>query len=124
MEKLIAQQLILPTIQMDSNASPIPTIAFSGPITKPGLVDSAGNITLGSIITEALVYLYPLAGFILFVFIIASGFQMLTANGDPKKIQSASARLTYAILGFILLVASPWIARIIQVIFSPEQPFF
>ena len=111
---IIAQKLILPGGQGE----------VTGPLNDPKFTNSEGIITLGQIITEALKYIYPIAGFILFVFIIASGFQMLTASGDPKKIESARGRLTYAILGFILLVASPWIARIVELLFSPEQPFF
>ena len=112
MEQKLAQRINIPGISPIDG--PIPT-------TTPGTYKFE---TIGGFITELLKYIYPIAGFILFVFIIASGFQMLTANGDPKKIQGASARLTYAILGFILLVASPWIARIVELLFSPEQPFF
>lgn len=115
MAQQIAQNLNIPGV----------TGTITGPIKNPDLFTGPdGTITLGSIITVLLKYLYPIAGFILFVYIIIAGFQWLSSAGDPKKIESARQRLTYAILGFILLIASPWVARIVQLIFSPNEPFF
>ncbi|MBI2029266.1 hypothetical protein HYT02_02540 [Candidatus Gottesmanbacteria bacterium] len=118
MEKVLSQNLILPTVEHQPGISPAPTIVVSGPLDAVRFPD------LGAVITELLKYLYPIAGIILFVYIIAAGFQWLTASGDPKKIEAARQRLTYAILGFILLIASPWVARIVELIFSPNEPFF
>lgn len=114
MNELIAQQIILP----GTNPTPIQGAI---PTTSPGVYRFT---TLGSIVGELLKYIFPIAGSLMFVFIIIAGFQWITSSGDPKKVESARNRMTYAILGFVLLIASYWLARIVQVILSPNQPFF
>lgn len=96
-----------------------------GPLpTKPGPGGGFRFENIGDILTLALQYLFPLAGIIMFLFIVYGGFQMLTSAGDPKKIEAAQKRITYAIIGFVLLIASYWITKIVEMIFSPNQPFF
>ncbi len=80
--------------------------------------------SLGDIITIALQYLFPIAGLIMFLYIVYGGFQWLTASGDPKKVEAARNRITYAIVGFVLLVAAYWITKIVELILSPNRPFF
>lgn len=117
MVQKLAQQLILPTISGE------PPITFVGPLpTNP-----AGGYrfeSLGGILSLALQYIFPIAGFLLFILIVMGGFSWLTSAGDPKKVEGARNRITSAVIGFVLLVASYWIVRIIQMILSPNQPFF
>lgn len=40
------------------------------------------------------------------IFIIWSGIQIITANGDPEKISGAKKTLTFAIIGFVFIVLS------------------
>ncbi len=56
----------------------------------------------GNVVNVALV----LAGIVLFVMLIAGGFQYITAGGDPKGIEQAKKTLTYAIGGIILVALS------------------
>lgn len=95
---------------------------ITGTITGP--LDPNRFSSLGDIITIALQYLFPIAGLIMFLFIVYGGFQWLTASGDPKKVEAARNRITYAVVGFVLLVAAYWITKIVELILSPNQPFF
>lgn len=113
---LLAQSLQLPGSTPVEIQGAIPTIAGGG--------GGYRFTTLGSIVGELIKYVFPLAGIIMFVFIVIAGFQWLSSAGDPKKLESARNRITYAILGFVLLIASYWIVRIVQLIISPTQPFF
>jgi hypothetical protein len=81
------------------------------PIT-PGT--QADFTDLGSIFTRLLQYLLPLAGLILFAMIIISGFKMLTSAGNPKSIDSAKQRLTWSIVGFLILFVAFWIMRMLE----------
>ncbi len=47
-----------------------------------------------------------LAGVVFFVMLIIGGFGYLTSGGDPEKAKKASATLTWAVAGLILLIAS------------------
>ncbi len=122
MDKHLAQVIRLPTI-VDSSGIPLPTVEFTGPLpTKAGGGFRFDNI--GDVISIALTYLYPLAGFLLFILLVIGGLQWLTASGDPKKIEGARNRVTYALLGFILLIVAFWVTKIVNAILSPGQPFF
>lgn len=123
MEQKFAQILKLPTII--TSQGPQPTIEFQGPL--PTSTVNAGRLrfeSLGDIITIALQYLFPIAGLLLFLFLVFGGFQLLTSSGDPKKVEAGRNRITYAVMGFVLLVASYWIVKIVELIISPNQPFF
>lgn len=120
MDKL-AQKIVLPTI------SGQPPISFEGPFpTLPGAA-GRGKIrfeSLGDVVSLLLQYLFPLAGFLLFILIVIGGFSWLTSAGDPKKVEAARNRITKAVVGFVLLFVSYWLVRILQMILSPNQPFF
>lgn len=74
--------------------------------------------TPGGIISEVLKYAFPLAGMILFIMILFGGFQMLTGASTSKSVEEGKKKITAAILGFLLLFASYWIAQLIEIIFS------
>ncbi len=58
------------------------------------------------------------AGIILLVLIIAGGFMMISSagSGDQKKAASASAMITDAAIGFLVIFLSYFIIQIIEVI--------
>lgn len=58
--------------------------------------------------------LIRLTGILAFITLIISGFQYLTAGGDPKKAQSARDTITYAILGLVLVILAYFILRFIS----------
>lgn len=55
-----------------------------------------------NVVTAAFLF----AGIIALIFIILSGIKFLTSGGDPKQLEGARNTLTYAILGFILILLS------------------
>jgi len=62
-------------------------------------------------------FLFPIAGMILFVMLIWGGFETLLGATGSKK-DAGKQRATTAVLGFILLFASYWIAQLVQAIFG------
>lgn len=56
-----------------------------------------------------------IAGGIAFLLILMAGFQIMTARGDPKRIQAGQELLTSAIAGIVLLIFSVFILRVIGV---------
>ncbi len=55
-----------------------------------------------------------LAGLTLFVMLLVGGINYLTAGGDPEKAKKAQGTLTWAITGFVLLIASWFILNLIS----------
>ena len=68
---------------------------------------------IGTIISAILPYLFPLAGLLLFLYLVFAGFQFLTSGGDPKKVEQAKQRLTNGIIGFLIVFISYWLVQII-----------
>ena len=74
--------------------------------------------TPGGIISRILDFAFPLAGMVLFVMIVVGGFQMIMGGGEQKALEAGRQRVTTAIVGFILLFASYWIAQLLEQLFN------
>jgi hypothetical protein len=70
------------------------------------------------IVSRVLDFAFPLAGIILFVMIVIGGFQMVMGAGEQKAMESGRQRVTYAIIGFILLFSVYWIAQILETLLN------
>ena len=76
----------------------------------------SSNLSISDIINALLVYIFPVVGLLLLIFIVIGGFLFLTSGGDPKKIQSAKAVLTTSFLLFIIVFSAFWITQIVGMI--------
>lgn len=74
--------------------------------------------TPGGIISRALQFIFPIAGLALFVMIVAGGLQILAGASNKKNYESGKQRVTMAVVGFLILFASYWIAQILETIFG------
>lgn len=74
--------------------------------------------TPGALISIILKNVYILAGILLLFLIIAGGVSIISGAGgnDPKKTASGKHTITNAIIGFLIIFASYWIIRIIEII--------
>ncbi len=78
-----------------------------------GKFDSA-TTSLGDIISEFLKYLFPLAGLVLFLYLIWGGFSFLTSGGDPKAMEQARGKVTNAVIGFVIIFLAYWLVQILE----------
>lgn len=77
------------------------------------LSDTLAGGTLGDVISSAMVYVFPIAGFILLLYLILAGYQYLTSMGDPKAIQRSRSNMTWAIIGFIVIFSAYWVVQFV-----------
>jgi hypothetical protein len=56
-----------------------------------------------------------IGGGIAFILIIISGFMIMTASGNPEKLQAGKELMTSAIMGLIMLIFSVFLLKIIGV---------
>jgi hypothetical protein len=77
--------------------------------------------TLADVINLAISFLFPLAGVILLFILIWGGYDFLLSQGDSDKISSARAKITAGIVGFVLLVISYLLVRILTFIFGLDD---
>ncbi len=101
----------------------LPALAFaqdtcSGLICNPighlKTSDGESVTTIVDFIDLALQFMIMLAIPIVAIFIIWSGYNFATAQGDPKKLEKARKSITYIIIGFVVLLLSKGIQMTIQ----------
>ncbi len=90
---------------------------IQGPLDKS--VDS-----LGKIITKTLGFIMPMAGIVLLFVLISGGYDYMTSQGNADKVKSAQAKITSGIIGFILLIVSFLVVRVIAMIFGLSGGIF
>ena len=75
-------------------------------ITAPGqaVADVATLAGLEAIFNNVVAVSLGLAGIVFFIMLIASAFTLMTAGGEPPKIQAARKSLTVALVGFVLVL--------------------
>ncbi len=91
------------------------------PPTGAPLADNA-FVTIGDVISRVMVFVFPIAGIILFIVIVAAGFEYMNSAGESAKIESAWKKITYSLIGFGLLLVSFFIVRTVAMILGLESP--
>jgi hypothetical protein len=76
--------------------------------------NSGNNLT--DIINALIPYIFVFAGLILLVFLIMGGFQLMTCGGDPKATASAKAKITNALVGFLIVFVAYWVTQLMVAI--------
>ncbi len=81
---------------------------------NPGSAPSSQNLNITQIINIVLNFIWPLfVGFAVLMFIVA-GFQFLTAQGDPSKVDQARMSVLWGVVGVVVGVIAfsiPFIVR-------------
>jgi hypothetical protein len=95
----------------------------TNPIGQGGCANSELYTAIGcisvaserSLIGYVLTWAIGIAGGIAFLLVVFAGFQIITSQGDPKRLQAGKELLTSAIVGLLLLILSVFVLRIIGV---------
>jgi hypothetical protein len=69
--------------------------------------------TLGAIVTALLPYVFIAAGLLLLFNLILGGFGVLSSGGNPKNIEAGKSRITYALIGFVVVFFAYWLIQIV-----------
>jgi hypothetical protein len=68
---------------------------------------------LGDIISALLPYVFSAAGLILLLYLIYGGIQLMLSQGDPKAMQASQAKITNAVIGFVIIFLAYWLTQLI-----------
>lgn len=90
-----------------------PLMLFGSP-QEHGFYDAQGRFMLAGFINRLLSFLFPIAGLILFLLLVWGGFEMMTGAASKNNLDSGKQRIVAALIGFVLLFASYWIAQIVE----------
>lgn len=83
-----------------------------GKIETPPGIPTGGILDTGTNLINLILNLLFLAGIVLaIIFIIFSGIQWVLSSGDKQKLQAARGRLTFAIIGLLIIAASFFIVN-------------
>ncbi|MFW5703640.1 MAG: hypothetical protein ACOCXQ_02295 [Patescibacteria group bacterium] len=80
--------------------------------------------SIGDLINVVISFLLPFAAVILFLILVWGGYDFLISRGEQEKVSSARAKITAAIIGFVLLVVSYLLVNIITYIFGLDSGIF
>mgnify|MGYP001574020724 CR=1 FL=1 len=73
---------------------------------------------LASVVSNAIPFIFPIAGVLLLLYLVWGGFDFLTSMGDAKKVETARGKLTNAIIGFLIIFFAYWIVQILDNVFK------
>ncbi len=88
-------------------------------LTGEKVIDlSDQSLTVGGIFSKILPYIYTIAGLILLFMLIAGGLGLMTAAGDPKKIEASQGRITMALVGFLIVFISYFVVQLVEIMLN------
>jgi len=106
------------TAPLLEGTDPTSALCGTGANLNKGVNTAIGCLIAGDpkvFISQLLGWGVGVGGGIAFLMIVFAGFQMVTASGDPKRVQAAKELLTSAIAGLILIVLSVLLLNFIGV---------
>ena len=65
---------------------------------------TAGTTIIGKLLSNVFMAMIIVGVIILIIMLIWSGLAMISSGGDKERVQTAQKRLTWAIVGFVILV--------------------
>lgn len=83
----------------------------------PGAKYTSETGLVGNLLSDILPVVLGLAGFITVIIIVIAGIQFITSGGNPEAAAAAKNRLTFAIVGFIVIILAFAILQIVNSIF-------
>ena len=79
---------------------------------------------LGDVIDIILPYVFGASALALLIYLILGGFQYMFSKGDPKAAQSAQAKITNALIGFVIIVLAFLIVRLLGRVLGLQNTLF
>lgn len=92
-------------------------------VFQPAQISGYDKISgVSQLVSDIILILTGAAAILSFIFIIIAGIKFVTSSGDQKKLASAQATLTYAIIGLIVTIIAFMILRVVQYFLKSNVP--
>jgi len=85
-----------------------------------GINNPLGDVTLQDIIQKIINVLFGLALLICPIFIVWGGFEIAIANGAEKKITEGRQKITYALVGLVIMALASAFVKVIKSILGVD----
>lgn len=99
------------------------TISIPNALPKPTPGGAIQDQTLGGLLTGFLPIAIYLAGFLMIFWMSWGIFQYIFAGGNKEALGKARSRITYSIVGFLLVVIAFSVYQYTQTIFNANPDF-
>jgi len=109
MEKLLAENLQLPG---GYTIPSIPGVGGSSAVKTP---------TIGGFLTPLLDVIFLITSVLMFVWMVWGIFQYIFAGGEKEKLAKARSRITWAIVGFCIVLLAFTISQYVKEIFPTNK---
>lgn len=95
-------------------------------IQSQGLPGFTGGKNIGEFISNSgiLNYVFGAATIALLIYLVLGGLQMMTSRGEPKAMQGAQAKITNALIGFVIVIAAFIIIQLVGQLFGIQGTLF
>lgn len=87
-------------------------------VTPPSGIPAGGLSYLQIILQNFLTIFFIAGAFFLVIYIVWAGIQWISSGGDKQKIATARGRLTWAIIGFIVIMIALFIVSAVGYFFQ------
>ncbi|MGI6278376.1 MAG: pilin [Patescibacteria group bacterium] len=71
---------------------------------------------LSDIVSDILIYVFPIAGILVFIYLLYGGLNLMMAAGNEEGIREGKAKITNALIGFLIIFAAYWIVQILEIV--------
>jgi len=81
-------------------------------------IRQSGNETVGDLLSGEgglLSYILVVAGIVLLFMLVAGGIGLMTSAGNPDKVKSNYSKIINALIGFLIIFISYFVAQLVEV---------
>ncbi len=90
-------------------------IKYDLPTNRAPNLNAGGGPMLPSVLINALLTpILAIIGFFAVFYIVLAGWKFVRSNGDPKGAEEARARLTFAIVGLVIVILAIAMAQLVD----------
>lgn len=93
---------------------------YRGIENVPGLKFSGGQASLGAILSDLFTIALYLAIFLTFFWLVWGTFQYLFAGGNKESLAKARSRITWAIIGLVIVILAFTLTQLVEDILKPR----
>lgn len=98
------------------------SLPFFGQIENPpNLKFSGATGNLASVVSDLLTIAFYVAGFLAFYYLVWGAFAYLMAQGNKENLAKARAKISFALIGLIIILMAYFIAQYAGEIFTPQK---
>lgn len=77
--------------------------------------------SLSAVVGVFVPYVFATAGLFLLLYLIWGGFGFMTSGGDSKALEEARKKISFAILGFLIIFVGYWLVQLLALVLGIPQ---